>query len=296
MLISALATAFEGIVLVLNPVLWPELLGEFPAHDVPFLKNEPEPPGSSRRLALLLAYEGSAFAGWQIQPGKRTVQEEVEKVLSTLCDQPVRIEASGRTDAGVHAMGQVATFSTSSHLSLERMRRGLASLLPDDVYARELGPVRADFHARFDCQAKTYHYYLWPQAEATIFLDNRLWAVKQALDKNSIRKALAIIEGEHDLLAFSSYLGQVEDGSTIRRILKAELDADGPVWRVRLTGTGFLRHVVRNLMGTCVQIGMGRLRPEAVEEMLKARQRLYAGPKAPAGGLYLSTVYYSRPA
>jgi tRNA pseudouridine38-40 synthase len=281
---------------VLNPVLWPELLGEFPAHELSFLENEPELSGSSRRMALLLAYEGSTFAGWQMQPGKRTIQEEVEKVLSTLCDESVRIEASGRTDAGVHAFGQVATFSTNSQLSLERMRRGLASLLPDDIYARELGPVRADFHARFDCQAKTYHYYLWPQANAAVFLSNRLWAVKQALDQEAMQKALAAIIGEHDLLAFASYLGQVEEGSTVRRILEAELDAGGPVWRVRLTGTGFLRHVVRNLVGTCVQIGMGRLEPEAVGEMLEARQRLYAGPKAPAGGLYLSKVFYSEPA
>lgn len=276
-------------------MLWPELLGQFPAHQVPFLKSEDKLSSSSRRLALVLAYEGSAFAGWQLQPGKRTVQEEVEKVLSTLCDQPVRIEASGRTDSGVHALGQVASFSTGSDLSLERMRRGLSSLLPDEVYARELGPVPDQFHARFDCRAKTYHYYLWPKAGAALFLDNRLWAIQQELDKQAIAKALALIKGEPDLLAFASRLGQVEEGSTVRRVLQAELDAEGPIWRVRLTGTGFLRHVVRNLVGTCVQVGMGRLQPEAVSEMLAARQRTYAGPKAPAGGLYLSKVFYEKP-
>ena len=276
-------------------MLWPELLGEFPAHQVPFLKSEDGLSGSQRRLALVLAYEGSEFAGWQLQPGKRTVQEEVEKVLSTLCDHLVRIEASGRTDAGVHALGQVATFSTASDLSLERMRRGLSSLLPDDVYARELGPVPGQFHARFDCQAKTYHYYLWPKAKAALFLDNRLWAIQQELDKQAVAKALTLIKGEHDLLAFASRLGQVEEGSTVRRILQAELDAEGPIWRIRLTGTGFLRHVVRNLVGTFVQVGMRRLQPEAVSEMLAAKQRIYAGPKAPAGGLYLSKVFYEKP-
>jgi tRNA pseudouridine38-40 synthase len=281
---------------VLNSILWPELLGDFPAHDVPFLKSEEGLSNSTRRLALILAYEGSAFAGWQLQPGKRTVQEEVEKVLSTLCDEPVRLEASGRTDSGVHALGQVATFSTKSGLSLERMRRGLSSLLPDDVYARELGPVPATFHARFDCLAKTYHYYLWPKAEAALFLDKRLWAIRQELDEKAMAQALESAKGEQDLLAFSSYLGQVEEGSTIRRILQAELDAEGPVWRVRLKGSGFLRHVVRNLVGTCVQVGMGRLEPEAIKEMLDARRRIYAGPKAPAGGLYLSKVFYGEPA
>ena len=252
--------------------------------------------GSPRRLALLLAYEGSGFAGWQLQPGKRTVQEETEKALSTLCDEPIRIEASGRTDSGVHALGQVASFSTTSGLSLERMRRGLASLLPEDVHVRELGPVPLAFHARFDCVAKTYHYYLWPQAQAPLFLQNRLWALRTALDRQAMRQALAQVIGEHDLLAFASRLGQVEEGSTVRRVHEAELDASGPVWLVRITGSGFLRHVVRNLVGACAQVGMGRLKPQAISEMLTARRRLYAGPKAPAGGLYLARVYYREPA
>lgn len=272
--------------------LWPALLGEFPPHDVPF--TEPADTGGERRLALVLAYEGTGFAGWQLQPGKRTVQEEVEKVLSTLCDEPVRVEASGRTDAGVHALGQVASFSTNSSLSLERMRRGMASLLPEDVHLRELGPVPPGFHARFDCQAKTYHYYLWPGAEAPLFLRRRLWALAQPLSAPALAAALAQVIGEHDLRAFASRLGPVEEGSTVRRVLAADLEAAGPVWRVRITGSGFLRHVVRNLVGACVQVGLGRLEPRAIGEMLAAGKRLYAGPKAPAGGLYLSRVFYRK--
>jgi tRNA pseudouridine38-40 synthase len=280
---------------LLDTSLWTALLGGFPAHQVPFLTGEELEPGSPRRLALVLAYEGSGFAGWQLQPGKRTVQEEVEKALSTLCDEPVRIEASGRTDSGVHALGQVASFSTTSDLCLERMQRGLASLLPEDVCLRQLGPVPAGFHARFDCLAKTYHYYLWPEAKAPLFLRDRLWTLKQRLDPRAMAAALAQVVGEHDLLAFASRLGQVEEGSTVRRVLSAELHHEGPVWLVRITGSGFLRHVVRNLVGACAQVGMGRLKPEAIGEMLAAKRRLYAGPKAPAGGLYLSQVYYREP-
>ncbi len=280
---------------MLDKSLWAALLGEFPSYQVPFLADEDLEPGSPRRLALVLAYEGSGFAGWQLQPGKRTVQEEVEKALSTLCDEPVRIEASGRTDAGVHALGQVASFSTASGLSLARMQRGLASILPDDVCVRHLGPVPSTFHARFDCRAKTYHYYLWPDAKAPLFLRNRLWALDQDLDAQALAAALAQVKGEHDLLAFASRMGQVEEGSTVRRVLAAELDSAEPVWLVRITGSGFLRHVVRNLVGACVQVGMGKLKPEAIGEMLKARRRLYAGPKAPAGGLYLGQVYYREP-
>lgn len=275
--------------------LWPALLGDFPPHQAPFIRGEGGEDGSPRRLALVLAYEGSNFAGWQLQPGKRTVQEEVEKALSSLCDEPVRIEASGRTDAGVHALGQVASFSTGSSLSLERMRRGLASLLPEDVHARELGPVPPGFHARFACLAKTYHYYIWPQAKAPLFMQSRLWALRAGLDPAAMTQALAQVRGEHDLLAFASRLGEVEEGSTVRRVLEAELDASGPIWLVRLTGSGFLRHVVRNLVGACVQVGMGRQKPQVIGEMLAARRRLYAGPKAPAGGLYLASVYYGKP-
>ena len=275
--------------------LWPALLGEFPPHQVPFIKGEGGEDGSIRRLALVLAYEGSDFAGWQLQPGKRTVQEEIEKALSTLCDEPVRIEASGRTDSGVHALGQVASFSTKSSLSLERMRRGLASLLPDDAQVRELGPVPKEFHARFDCVAKTYHYYLWPRAKAPLFLQNRLWALREALDPETMRQALDQVMGECDLMAFASRLGEAAASDTVRQVLEAELDASDPVWLVRITGSGFLRHVVRNLVGACVQVGMGRLEPRAIGEMLTARRRLYAGPKAPAGGLYLARVYYREP-
>jgi tRNA pseudouridine38-40 synthase len=175
------------------------------------------------------------------------------------------------------------------------MRRGLASLLPEDVHVRELGPVQEGFHARFDCVAKTYHYYLWPQAKAPLFMHSRLWALRAGLDPATMTQALAQVRGEHDLLAFASRLGQVEEGSTVRRVLEAELDASGPVWLVRLTGSGFLRHVVRNLVGACVQVGMGRQKPQVIGEMLAARRRLYAGPKAPAGGLYLASVYYSDP-
>lgn len=272
--------------------LWAALLGDFPPHQVPFIEGEGGADGQPRRLALVLAYEGTRFAGWQLQPGKRTVQEEVEKALGTLCDQAVRVEASGRTDAGVHALGQVASFSTTSRLSLERMRRGLASLLPPDVNLRRLGAVPAGFHARFACLAKTYRYFLWPGASAPLFLKRRLWALRQGLDPQALAAALAQVVGERDLAAFASRLGVVEEGSTVRRVMAAELDASGPVWRVRITGSGFLRHVVRNLVGACVQVGMGRLKPQAVGEMLAAGRRLYAGPKAPAGGLYLSRVYY----
>jgi tRNA pseudouridine38-40 synthase len=272
--------------------LWDRLSGELPPHDAPFLAAEPA--GGQRCLAVVVAYEGGGFAGWQLQPGKRTVQEVLEGALSQLCDHPVRAQGSGRTDAGVHALGQVASFTTTSRLSLERMGRGLASLLPADVCLRALGPVPAGFHARFDCRAKSYEYWLWPRAGASLFLRHRLWPLREGLDLERVERALAPLRGEVDLRAFASRLGG-EPGDTVRTMAEASVQAQGPLVRVRLTGSGFLRHVVRNLVGALAQVGSGRLAPGAVAEMLAAGRRLYAGPKAPAGGLYLSRVFYGEP-
>ena len=273
--------------------LWARLLGRFPPHGVPFLPQEPpRAAGQTRRLALVLAYDGQDFAGWQVQPGARSVQGEVEAALGRLCGHPLRLAASGRTDAGVHALGQVASFDTPSRLGLEPLSRGLKALLPADIHLRALGPVADDFHGRYSAQCKTYDYYLWPGGEAALFLRDRLWAYPRPLEAEPVRQALALLPGAQDLKAFASR-GSEAGGSTVREILEAGLETwpEG-LWRVRLTATGFLRHVVRNLVGALTQVGSGRLPPSALGEMLAAGQRLYAGPKALPGGLYLSRVYY----
>jgi tRNA pseudouridine38-40 synthase len=274
--------------------LWARLGGEFPPHGLPLEQPEPlTPPGQPRHLALVLAYDGQGWAGWQLQPGRPTLQEAVESVLGRLCGQPVRVAASGRTDAGVHALGQVASFATTSALPLPRLLLGLGALLPPGVLARAVGPMPPDFHARYSAQAKTYDYYLWPRAgTAGLFLRDRLWALERPLDPGPVRRALELLPGERDLKALASR-GHEAKGSTRRDILEAKLDVwkEGP-WRVRLTATGFLRHVVRNLLGVLSQVGEGRLAPENLMEMLEAGRRLYPGPKAPPQGLYLNRVYY----
>jgi tRNA pseudouridine38-40 synthase len=269
------------------------LWGDFPPHGVPFLDPEPPPtPGRPRRLALVLAYDGGAFAGWQVQPGARSVQGEVEAALGRLCGHPVRLAASGRTDAGVHALGQGASFDTMSRLGLEPLTRGLKALLPADIHLRALGAVDPGFHARYGAACKTYDYYLWPECGPALFLRGRLWAYPRPLEARAVRQALALLPGPQDLKALASRGGEAQ-GSTVREILEASLETwPMGLWRVRLTATGFLRHVVRNLVGALSQVGAGRLPPEALAQMLAARQRLHAGPKAPPGGLYLNRVYY----
>lgn len=271
--------------------LWPMLCGEFAEHGVEFL--EPEPAAdSSRRLALVLAYDGGNYAGWQVQPKARTVQGEIEAALSKLCDHPVRLAASGRTDAGVHAMGQVAVFDTFSRLGVEEMARGLQALLPEDIHLRKLGAVDQEFHPRFGALAKTYDYYLWPEAQAPLFLRGYTWPIKHELDFAAMSQAVEQLPGERDLAAMASRRAEVV-GSTVRRILAAELVRhEHGLWRFSITATGFLRHVVRNLVGSLVQIGSARLTTEGLMEMLAKGQRLYPGPKALPGGLYLARVYY----
>ncbi|KIX11431.1 tRNA pseudouridine synthase A [Dethiosulfatarculus sandiegensis] len=246
-------------------------------------------------MALVLAYCGDAFLGWQVQPKGSTVQGALESCLTRLCNEPIRVAASGRTDAGVHAWGQVASFTTNSNLSLERMEKGLKAMLPPEVCLRGLGQVRPGFHARYDAKAKTYDYFIWPGKKGRLFLQNRVWDLDRDLNAGRIKEALAGLPGDRDLRAMASQGVEVK-GSTVRRVLAAELAQEpGGPWRISLTATGFLRHVVRNLVGTLAQIGWGKLPPEALFDMLEAGNRFHPGPKAPAGGLYLNRVYYDHP-
>ncbi|MFZ5587655.1 MAG: tRNA pseudouridine(38-40) synthase TruA [Thermodesulfobacteriota bacterium] len=277
--------------------LWPCLLGDFPPHDAPLLSADPGPDADGRRhLALVLAYDGAGFSGWQVQPRGRSLQGVVEAALARLCDHPLRVHASGRTDAGVHALGQVASFATTSRLALPRLERGLKSLLPPEIHLRALGPAPPGFHARYSALAKTYDYWLWPAATAPLFLAGRLWPLPMALDPAPMRRALARLIGERDLGVLAA-AGSEAKGSSVREIIAASLDAPpaGP-WRVRVTATGFLRHVVRNLVGLLVRVGRGQLGPEALLAMIEAGGELRGGSKAPPQGLYLNRVYYrSRP-
>lgn len=277
----------------MQPLLWQRLRGGFPPHGVPFVQPEAElQPDIPRPMAMVLAYRGSGFLGWQVQARGRTVQGVVERQLSLLMDRPIRIAAAGRTDTGVHALGQVASFEAYGRLDQPAMMYALNSMLPTDVCIRALGRVPPDFHARYNVTGKTYEYFLWPQADPGMFLEGLCWPLRHELNVEVMSRALEYLIGDVDLAAFAAHSNDV-DGSTIRRITEAIIEPAGDgMLVVRLSGNGFLRHVVRNIVGTLSQVGRGRLQPEAVSEMLGAGQRLYSGPKAPPGGLYLARVYY----
>ncbi|MDR1397381.1 MAG: tRNA pseudouridine(38-40) synthase TruA [Desulfarculales bacterium] len=273
------------------------LWGRFPVPAVPFLDQDLAAENGRRHLALVLAYQGSEWAGWQIQPGLPTVQEAVEKALSRLCAHPVRAAASGRTDAGVHAWGQVAGFSTVSRLPAEAMLQGLRRLLPPSVFPLALGPVAPGFHARYSAQSKTYDYYLAPAMNCPVFLRSFLWPLPGDLREEPVRAALTLCLGDTDMRALSSGPPASSTAgpgaNTVRRIMEARLDISPGLWRVRVTASGFLRHAMRNLVGILVRVGQGKLSPGQLVQMLTAGEKLYSAPKAPPAGLYLQKVRYA---
>ena len=267
------------------------LWGHFPQPTVPFIGRDLADEHGLRYLALVLAYQGGPWAGWQLQKEAPSIQGELEKVLSKLCGHEVRVAASGRTDAGVHAFGQVASFATHSRLPLNEMLPALISMLPDSIFPLTLGAVNKDFHARFHALAKTYDYYLAPHISCGAFLTPFLWPIDKALEEKPVKTALMMCVGRRDMRALSSGAPE-KGGSTVRNILEARLDVKPGLWRIRLTAQGFLRHAVRNLVGILVNIGQGRLTPGQLLEMLRAGEKLYSAPKAPPNGLYLQKVYY----
>jgi len=251
-----------------------------------------EPP---RTVALTLAYEGTAFGGWQRQPGVRTVQAALEEALAAIDERPVSAVAAGRTDAGVHALGQVVSVRMANRLPPAVLARAINVRLPDDVRVVSVSEAPSGFDARRDARAKAYRYTIALGAHPGPFVRRLVWHVPQRLDVAAMQHAAALLAGEHDFAAFQAAGGDVR--TSVRRILQSEL-ADEPgnphYLRYRVRGTGFLRHMVRNIVGTLVDIGKGRWPAEEMEAILASRSRQRAGATAPAHGLVLVKVFYGQ--
>lgn len=242
---------------------------------------------------ITLEYDGLAFAGWQRQAGTAgpTVQGVLEEALSRLCDQPVTVHGSGRTDAGVHARGQVASFETASPRSPEAVVRGGNCLLPPAVAIVEAVEVPAGFHARFSARGKTYEYDFLLSPTRRPLWEGRAWWVGPGLDWDEVAAALPHLLGRQDFAAFQSAGSEVE--TSVREISRAELSRPGPeLVRLAFSGSGFLRHQVRAMAGTLAEIGRGRLMAASLPDIIASRDRGRAGPTAPAHGLCLARVYY----
>lgn len=243
-----------------------------------------------RNLALVLEYDGTGYGGWQVQPNAPSIQGEVEAGLSTLLKHPVRVTASGRTDAGVHALAQVAHFETPSRIPLRGVFHGLNSLLPPAIAVRAVWEMPPGFDARRSAREKTYRYRLHVGPAPSAFARPYSWRVTAPLDLRGMAEAAARLEGTHDFAAFRA--AGCAARTTVRTLRRVTLVPRGEFLDIEVVGNGFLRHMVRILAGTLVEVGRGRMTPADVEAALRQPDRDRAGPTAPARGLTLVEVRY----
>ncbi len=245
---------------------------------------------TTRNIRLLLEYDGTPFLGWQVQPQGPTVQEALETALRHLTGEPVAVHGSGRTDAGVHALGQVANFHTASPLSAEAFRGALNSALRPAIAVVVADEVPHDFHSRFSAVGKTYRYRVFNRDVPSPLEVRRSWHVHTQLDIESMSASATQLIGEKDFSSFQA--SGCSASSPVRSLRRCTVGAEGPVVTFELEADGFLRHMVRNIVGTLVDIGRGRFAPTDLPGILAARNRPAAGRAAPPWGLYLASVSY----
>jgi len=244
-----------------------------------------------RTIKLTIEYDGTNYLGWQVQPKGPTIQRVLEETLKKITGEEVRLIGSGRTDAGVHAFGQVAHFKTHSKISLHSMARALNSLLPPDIVIRRVREVDENFHARKSCKSKIYEYRILNRNLRSAFYNKYAWHIPQKLNLKEMKEATRYLIGEHDFSSFRS-VGTPTQTAT-RKVIRAEWKKgrDGLLY-FEIEANGFLKQMVRAMVGTLVEVGRGRLSSDEFQEILQSKDRRKAGPTAPAHGLLLKEVKY----
>jgi tRNA pseudouridine38-40 synthase len=243
------------------------------------------------RYKCIISYDGSGFSGYQVQPNKRTVQSQIESVLAKIHKgSVVKIAASGRTDAGVHAKGQVIHFDSALSLPEDKWELALNSMLPEDISVLSVEKADSAFHVRFDASGKEYRYFLYQSPKRDPFQRNYAYHYPYPLNLAVMRKACTFLLGTHDFSSFCSARTEVED--KVRTIETIEISQDGDRINFRFIGNGFLYNMVRILVGTLIEVGSGKRQPEEIVGILEKRDRRYAGKTAPGQGLYLWKVFY----
>lgn len=244
-----------------------------------------------RNIKIILEYDGTGLSGWQRQANQPTIQRHVEDALSTVLNHAVTVNGSGRTDAGVHARGQVANFLTSSPRKEHQILKGCNTLLPEQISILSVEEVPGDFHARYSVKSKVYDYDLDVSPVRPAIRRNFVWSQTLPLDIEAMAETMQVLLGEHDFAAFQSTGTDVK--TTVRRMMRAYLSKpEENLIRISMEADGFLRHMVRAIVGTLVLVGGGRLSKREFKEILEGCDRAKAGPTAPPQGLYLREVKY----
>jgi tRNA pseudouridine38-40 synthase len=249
-----------------------------------------------RNLKIVLAYDGSEFSGWQVQPDAATIQGTLASAIGRVTGEKVLPQGSGRTDAGVHALAQVATFATESPIPAQNLVKALNDMLPLSIRVLQASEEPLDFHARKSAHTKTYRYRVYRGAICAPFIARYVWHYPFPLDEDAMRRAACLVIGEHDYTSFAavdSERGREDETiSNVRTIFVSTWERAEEELVYTVQGSGFLHHMVRNLVGTFVLVGKGTLKTEDITGILAARNRSAAGATAPASGLYLVDVEY----
>lgn len=247
--------------------------------------------GLEKNFKITIEYDGTSFHGWQRQPDRITIQGELEKALKVMTTIHVDVHGSGRTDAGVHAYAQTASFSLDTKIDETGFKKGLNCLLPSGIAITECEEVPPDFHARFSAVGKTYVYRILNRPLRPVIGRNYVWHVWQDLDLSNMEKAASFLIGEHD---FKSFEAAGSPRAHTRRIVKdcKVYKSEEDLINIEITANGFLRYMVRNITGTLVQTGLGKFSPNDIKDILLEKKRDAAGMTAPPNGLFLKKVFY----
>jgi len=244
-----------------------------------------------RNIRLLIEYEGTNYQGWQVQPKGSTIQGTIEEKLALLTGEAIHLVGSGRTDGGVHAFGQVAHFRTKSKMDVRTFQRALNSLLPPDIAIRKVKEVEEGFHARKQSKSKVYEYRILNRNLRSVFHRGYAWHIPQKLDLEEVKKAARYLIGEHDFSSFRST--GTPTRTAVRRVIRAEWrKGRAGLIRFEIEANGFLKQMVRAVVGTLVEVGKGKINAEEFRRILESKDRKMAGPTAPAHGLFLKQVKY----
>lgn len=262
-------------------------------------KFQPDQKSGFSEWKLVLSYDGTDFHGWQVQPDRITIQGTLADAIERITGERVLPQGSGRTDAGVHALGQVASFALSANIPPENFHRALNRALPGSIRVLEASRTASDFHARHSAIGKRYEYRIFRGEICPPWLARYVYALNWPLDIAAMQEAASLVIGEHDFASFAASdpdatqrAATGEAISTVKKIFSSSWDAEDDLLIYRVHGSGFLHHMVRNLVGTFLDVGRNHITTNAIPEILAARSRSAAGPTAPARGLFLSSVDY----